>query len=228
MKKHIPNCLSVLNLISGTIGTLLALHGELVYASYSIFIGACLDFLDGLAAKLLRAQSAFGQQLDALADLITFGMLPSAILYMLIKTYESCPYRPYAALCMVVFAALRLARFNVEPKQTDQFTGLPTTANAILVATLPIILQRALYPTLVNALTQPLVLPLCTMLLSYLLVSHIPFITLKFQGFSWRTNQSRYCLIALGVLSIVAMHVEGVFLSLGLYILYALCKAKIR
>ncbi|MCT4696928.1 MAG: CDP-diacylglycerol--serine O-phosphatidyltransferase [Candidatus Cardinium sp.] len=228
MKKHIPNCLSVLNLISGTIGTLLALKGELVYAAYSIYIGAFLDFLDGFTAKLLHAQSALGKQLDALADLITFGMLPSSILYMLITTYETCPYRPYAALCMVVFSALRLARFNVDPKQADQFTGLATTANALLVATLPIILKRALYPNLVNGLTQPLVLPLLTLLLSYLLVAPIPFIALKFQGFAWQTNQARYCFILLGMLCIVAMHVEGLFLSIGLYILYALCKAKIR
>ncbi|WP_223245913.1 CDP-diacylglycerol--serine O-phosphatidyltransferase [Cardinium endosymbiont of Sogatella furcifera] len=228
MKKYIPNCLSVLNLISGTIGTLLALKGELVYAAYSIFIGACLDFLDGFTAKLLHTQSPLGKQLDALADLITFGMLPAAILYMLITTYESCPYRPYAALCMVVFAALRLARFNVDAKQTHQFTGLPTTANAMLVATLPIILKRALYPALVNGLTQPLVLPLLTLLLAYLLVAPIPFIALKFQGFSWQTNQARYCCIVLGVLCIVAMHAEGLFLSIWLYILHALCKVKIR
>ncbi|CAH2560009.1 CDP-diacylglycerol--serine O-phosphatidyltransferase [Cardinium endosymbiont of Oedothorax gibbosus] len=227
MKKYIPNCLSVLNLISGAIGTLLALNGHLVYAAYSIFIGACFDFLDGFAAKLLRAQSAFGKQLDALADLITFGMLPTAILYMLIKTYESCPYRPYTALFIVVFSAFRLARFNVDPKQVDQFVGLPTPASATIVATLPIILKRALYPNLVNGLTQPLVLPLLTMLLAYLLVANIPFVALKFQGFSFQANRSRYCLIALWTLLAVAMHVEGFFFSVWLYILYALCKAKI-
>lgn len=227
MKKHIPNGLSVLNLISGAIGTLLALNGHLVYAAYAIFIGACFDFLDGFAAKLLRAQSAFGKQLDALADLITFGMLPAAILYMLIKTYESCPYRPYAALFMVVFSALRLAKFNIDPKQVNQFIGLPTPASAIIVATLPIILKRALYPHLVNGLTQPLVLPLLTMLLSYLLVANIPFIALKFQGLSFQANRSRYFLIVLWALLVIAMHVEGLFCSVWLYILYALCKVKI-
>ncbi|TSJ81427.1 MAG: CDP-diacylglycerol--serine O-phosphatidyltransferase [Candidatus Cardinium sp.] len=228
MKKYIPNCLSVLNLISGAIGTLLALNGHLVYAGYSIFIGACFDFLDGFVAKLLCAQSAFGKQLDALADLITFGMLPGAILYMLIKTYESCPYRPYAALLIVVFAALRLAKFNVDPKQVDRFIGLPTPASAIIVATLPIMLARALYPHLVHGLTQPLVLPLLTMLLSYLLVSNIPFLAFKFQGFSFQANRSRYFLIALGALLIAAMHIEGLFCSVWLYILYALCSAKKR
>ena len=228
MKKHIPNCLSILNLSSGTIGTLLALNGHLIDAAYSILIGACFDFLDGFAAKLLRSQSAFGKQLDALADLITFGMVPAAILYRLMQTYESCPYRPYIALLIVVFAALRLAKFNVDPKQVGQFIGLPTPANAILVATLPLMLQRALYPCLVNGLTQPMVLPLLTMLLAYLLVANIPFIALKFQGVSFQANRARYVCIVLCTLLIGTMHVEGLFFSIWLYILHALCKTKIR
>ncbi|WP_419241659.1 CDP-diacylglycerol--serine O-phosphatidyltransferase [Cardinium endosymbiont of Nabis limbatus] len=228
MKKHIPNGLSILNLISGAIGIVLALNGHLVYASYTIFIGVCFDFLDGFAAKVLRAQSLLGKQLDALADLITFGMLPGAILYRLIQAYESCPYRPYVALCIVVFSALRLARFNVDAKQVDQFIGLPTPASAIIVATLPIIFKRALYPDLVSGLTQPMVLPLFTMLLSYLLVSNIPFLAFKFQGFSFQANRSRYLLIVLCAVCIAAMHVEGLFLSIWLYVLYALCRAKKR
>lgn len=227
MKKHIPNCLSILNLISGAIGTVLALNGHLIYAGYSIYIGACFDFLDGFAAKLLHAQSAFGKQLDALADLISFGMLPAAILYKLIQTYERCPYRPYVALCIVVFSALRLSKFNVDPKQTNQFRGLPTPASAILIATLPMILKRALYPDLVNGLTQPLVLPLFTILLSYLLVANISFVALKFQGFSFQANRSRYFLIVVWILLTTAMQVEGLFCSVWLYILYALCKTKI-
>ena len=186
-----------------------------------------MDFLDGFAAKLLRAQSSLGKQLDTLADLTTFGIAPAAILYMLIKTYESCPYRPYIALFMVVFSALRLARFTVDPRQADEFVGLPTPASAILVATLPMILKRALYPYLVNGLTQPFVLPLLTILLAYLLVSNIPFIALKFQGFSLKANRPRYGLMVIWTLLVMVMQVEGLFFSIWLYILHALCKKKI-
>ncbi|WP_243018020.1 MULTISPECIES: CDP-diacylglycerol--serine O-phosphatidyltransferase [Candidatus Cardinium] len=227
MKKHIPNCLSVLNLISGAIGTLLALNDYLVYAAYAIFMGACFDFLDGFMAKLLRAQSLLGKQLDSLADVITFGMLPGAILYRLIQTYESCPYRPYIALLILVFAALRLAKFNVDPQQTDEFIGLPTPASAIIVATVPIILKRALYPQLVHGLTRPLVLPLLTMLLAYLLVANIRFIAFKFKGFSFRANRSRYLLIILWTLLITTMHVEGLFISMWLYVFSSLWKTKL-
>ncbi|MGI2298777.1 CDP-diacylglycerol--serine O-phosphatidyltransferase [Candidatus Cardinium hertigii] len=227
MKKHIPNCLSLLNLSSGAIGTLLALNGHLIYAASSIFVGAFFDFLDGFAAKLLRAQSSFGKQLDTLADLITFGMLPGAICYMLIKTYETCPYRPYCALLIIIFSALRLAKFNVDPRQVGQFIGLPTPANAMLIAILPIMIQRPLYPFLVNGLTQPMVLPLLTILLSYLLVANIPFIALKFQGFSFQANRARYVFIVVCTILTVTMHIEGLFCSLWLYILHGLYKAKI-
>jgi len=225
MKKHIPNCLSLLNLISGAIGTLLALNGHLIYAAYTIFVGGCFDFLDGFTAKLLRAQSSFGKQLDTLADLITFGMVPASICYMLIKTYETCPYRPYCALFIIIFSALRLAKFNVDPRQVGQFIGLPTPANAILIAILPIMIKHSVYPFLVHGLTQ--VLPLLTILLSYLLVANIPFIALKFQGFSFQANRSRYLLIGISIVLIVTMHIEGLFCSLWLYILHGLYKAKI-
>lgn len=228
MKKQIPNCLSILNLISGTIGTVLALDGYLTYGAYAIFIGACFDFLDGFMAKIFRAQSAFGKELDALADLITFGMLPASILYLLIKTYETCPYRPYIALLIVICAALRLAKFNVDTRQTDEFIGLPTPASAILVATLPIILKQSLYQGLVHALTRPLVLPLLTILLAYLLVANIPFTALKFKGPSFNPNRSRYVLIGLWTLLIVTMHVEGLFFSFWSYVLYALYGARTK
>ncbi|CDG49398.1 CDP-diacylglycerol--serine O-phosphatidyltransferase [Cardinium endosymbiont of Bemisia tabaci] len=227
MKKHIPNCLSLLNLSIGAVGTLLALNGHLIYAAYSIFLGAFFDFLDGFAAKILRAQSSFGKQLDTLADLITFGMVPGAICYMLIKTYETCPYRPYFALLIIIFSALRLSKFNVDPRQVGQFIGLPTPANAMLIAILPIMLERSLYPFLVNGLTQPMVLPLLTILLSYLLVANIPFIALKFQGLSFQANRARYLFIIICTVLIVMMHIEGLFCSLWLYILHGLYKAKI-
>lgn len=226
MKKHIPNCLSICNLLSGAIGTALALHGALIYAAYAIFVGAFFDFLDGLVAKLFRAQSPIGKQLDSLADLITFGMLPASILYMLIKTYESCPYRPYVALLMVALAALRLAKFNVDDRQTDQFIGLPTPASALIVATLPIILQRAAYPCLVDGLTQPLVLPLLTILLSFLLVSNTSFIALKFKGVSFQVNRLRYFLIGLWLFLVVVMKFEGIFFGAWFYIFFSLCNAK--
>lgn len=222
MKKHIPNFLSVLNLISGTIGIVLALNGQPITAACAIFTGAVFDFLDGFLARLLRAQSPIGKQLDSLADLITFGCVPAGIMYVLIKQYETCPYRPYVALGVVVCSAFRLARFNTETPQTNRFIGLPTPANALLVATLPMLLKRGTNPWLTHLLTQPMVLPLLTLVLSFLLVSTFPFIAFKFQGSSLQKNKVRYGLVLFFVLCMLFLKTEGLFASIWLYLILSL------
>lgn len=222
MRKYIPNCLSILNLISGAVGTVLALNGHLVSAAYCIFIGAFFDLLDGFVAKILGAQSLIGKQLDSLADLITFGMVPASIMYILIKTYETCPYRPYAALFIVIFSAIRLAKFNIDSRQTDCFIGLPTPANAIAIATLPMILEQAKSPHLVDALTHPFVLPLLAIFFSYLLISNVGFIAFKFSGIGFQANKTRYFLIACLTLLVAILKIEGIFLGVWFYIFCSL------
>ncbi|WP_339044135.1 CDP-diacylglycerol--serine O-phosphatidyltransferase [Cardinium endosymbiont of Tipula unca] len=214
--------MSILNLISGAVGTVLALNGHLISAAYCIFIGAFFDLLDGFVAKILDVQSLVGKQLDSLADLITFGMVPASIMYTLIKTYETCPYRPYTALLIVIFSALRLAKFNVDSRQTDCFIGLPTPANAIAIATLPMILEQVKSPRLVDALTHPFVLPLLTMFFSYLLVANIGFIAFKFNGIGFQANKIRYFLIVCLTLLIAILKIEGVFLGVWFYIFCSL------
>ena len=218
MKKYIPNCLSILNLISGLIGTVLALDGQLVLAACAVFTGAIFDFLDGFLAKLLAAQSLIGKQLDSLADVITFGMVPGCMMYMLIQQYETCPYRPYAALFLVICSALRLAKFTVDDRQTHHFIGMPTPANAICVATLPMMIKRAAYPSFVHCLTQPLVLPLLTIALSYLLIAPIRFIAFKIKGISFSANKWQYFFIVLAMILVTFIKLEGVFFSICLYI----------
>ncbi|TDG95593.1 CDP-diacylglycerol--serine O-phosphatidyltransferase [Cardinium endosymbiont of Culicoides punctatus] len=223
MKRYIPNLFSIFNLICGVIGTVLALNEQLVYAAYCVFIGAFFDLLDGFFARILHAQSPIGKQLDSLADLITFGMVPASIMYTLIKTYETCPYRPYAALLIVVFSALRLAKFNVDERQIDRFIGLPTPANAMAIAALPMVLERQeCFPWLYNALTWPFALPLLAMLLSYLLVSPIEFIAFKSSAIEFQKNKGSYFLITLLLCLVVLLKSVGVFLGILLYILVAL------
>ncbi|ROT47455.1 CDP-diacylglycerol--serine O-phosphatidyltransferase [Candidatus Cardinium hertigii] len=226
MKNYIPNCLSILNLISGVIGTVLALNGHLVYAAYGIFLGAFFDFWDGCLAKLLNADSLIGKQLDALADLMTFGMLPASIFYMLASNYGTCPYSAYSALLLVICSAVRLAKFNVDDSQKDQFIGLPTPTNALIIGSLPMILERALYPCLVHALTQPFTLPLLAIFLSFLLVSRVKFISIKFKDFSFQSNKYRYTLIALCTVLVALMQVEGFFLGMWIYIFFSLYYTK--
>ncbi|WP_109997349.1 CDP-diacylglycerol--serine O-phosphatidyltransferase [Candidatus Cardinium hertigii] len=222
MQKYIPNCLSIVNLISGTIGMLFVAEDRLVAAAYAIFIGALFDFLDGATAKLLSAQSSMGKQLDSLADLITFGLLPAGIMYKLIRQYTGLLPLSHTALLIVICTALRLSKFNVDYRQTDQFIGLPTPANALLIATLPILLTQPTYPCLIALLTNPFVLPLLSMLLSFLLVSHTPFIAFKFKGLSFQSNSTRYYLLGIGLVFVLAMQIKGIFFAIWFYIFSSL------
>ncbi|MEL6152662.1 MAG: CDP-diacylglycerol--serine O-phosphatidyltransferase, partial [Bacteroidota bacterium] len=158
MKQHLPNLLTLLNLASGSLGTILALKGHLTLAALCIWIGGVLDFLDGWMARMLRAYSPLGQQLDSLADLVTFGLLPAHIMYALIDQYTPSTYVPLFSLLIPIFSALRLARFNIDPTQRNEFRGLPTPAAGLFVSTLPWIIAANRYAWLTTVLTQPAVL----------------------------------------------------------------------
>ena len=136
MKKHIPNILTLSNLLAGCIGLVYAFNGNLVYASYAIWIAAIFDFLDGFSARMLKVSSPIGKELDSLADMVTFGVLPSVILFQMIgnQPYE---YLSYGAFILALFSALRLAKFNVDTEQTTTFIGMPTPAAAFFVSGLP-------------------------------------------------------------------------------------------
>ena len=214
MKKHIPNSITLLNLVSGSIGIVIALQGNLIGGTICIGIGAILDFLDGFLAKILSAHSPIGKQLDSLADLITFGLLPAVIMYALIKEYNTCPYRPFFGLLMVCASAFRLAKFNVDEGQQNVFIGLPTPANALFIATLPIIIAHTGTGYLVSIITYPLTTPLITVLFSWLLIAPIKFIALKFKDYSYQNNKLRYAIMGISILLIVSLQVVGVALSL--------------
>ena len=146
MKKHVPNIVTSLNAACGCIGIGLAFKGELVFASYMVGLAAILDFMDGMLARLLNAKSKFGKELDSLADLISFGVLPGFIMFSLLDMCfnESggwVSYIPFIAFLIPVFSALRLAKFNTDHRQSDYFIGIPTPANAIFISSIPLILN---------------------------------------------------------------------------------------
>ena len=132
MKKHIPNTITCLNLISGCIATYLAFQNKFEWALLMIVVGAVFDFFDGMVARLLHVSSPIGKELDSLADCITFGFAPSAIVFSYLCTLPShLPYLPFLAFVMAAFSAIRLAKFNLDERQTLGFIGLPTPANAL-------------------------------------------------------------------------------------------------
>lgn len=195
IKKYIPNTITSCNLICGAIATGFAFHGEYRIAVLMIVLGAVFDFFDGMSARLLHVSSPIGKELDSLADDITFGLAPSAILFSVIKEMP-CPdfltpvqaCLPYVAFIMAAFSALRLAKFNLDERQSTSFIGLPTPANALFWGSL-VVGQHEL---LLSGQYNIVFLLLGILLFSYLLVAELPLFALKFKNLSWKDNWQKY------------------------------------
>jgi len=222
MKKCLPNFFTLLNLTSGGIGAILALQGNLTQAALCIWVGAFFDFFDGWLARMLKAYSPLGQQLDSLADLITFGWLPASIIYALISQNTALPYLPYVALLIPNFSALRLARFNIDTRQRSVFIGLPVPANGVFISTLPLIITANKYAWLTAWLSHSYVLVALVVLTSYLLVANIKLMAFKFTTYAWYPNRFKYVFLLTAVLLILLLRTEGLALSTVLYVLISM------
>ncbi|MEO1049603.1 MAG: CDP-diacylglycerol--serine O-phosphatidyltransferase [Bacteroidota bacterium] len=194
MKKHIPNTLTLTNLLCGCIGIVFALKGDLLTASYLIGIALVCDFLDGFTARLLKVHSEIGKQLDSLADMVTFGVLPSFILFYLWQQNATWHW-PYLSFLIPVCSALRLAKFNIATDQSDSFKGLPTPATAIFIGSLVFLTDE--WAGLVH---NEISLALISVGLSLLMVSNLRLIALKFKRFAWSGNEVKFILIAISIL----------------------------
>ncbi len=170
-----------------------------------IWVCAALDVSDGLAARALGVSSNLGKQLDSLADLVAFGLLPSTLLYTLSSEYIASPWN-YSVFLITVFSALRLARFNLDPGQEVNFRGIPTPANALLISSFPHIMsQNAEFLRL--GLENQFFWLFIVAVLSYLLVSNIPLLGFKFSDYSWANNKYRYLLVVLVVILCISLGV---------------------
>jgi CDP-diacylglycerol--serine O-phosphatidyltransferase len=228
MKKHLPNFITCLNLFSGCIACVLAFKGLFLYAFLCILLAAVFDFLDGMVARLLKAYSPMGKELDSLADMVSFGMAPGLMVYsVLLSAIESTSgcddgrlsFIPYIAFLIPVFSALRLAKFNIDERQTTSFIGLPTPANAIFWAS-------AVTGTFAYAAQNGFLYASITVLLaivfSLLLVSEIPMFSLKVKRLSWKGNERRYILVASSILAVLFLKSAGLSVVILLYILLSL------
>ncbi len=232
MKKHLPNAITCLNLFSGCLAIYFAFHGNLVYAAYLVGIAAVLDFMDGMLARLLRAYSEIGKQLDSLADMVSFGVVPGVIMFHLItQALEgettflgvSATVFPFMAFVITIFSALRLAKFNIDTRQTTSFIGMPTPACTIFVSSLPLILANDGFGVS-HFILNPFVLGFLTLLLSYLLVAEIPLFALKFKNLSWKDNSVRFIFVLLAAgLSFIFGYTAIPFI-IALYILLSILK----
>ena len=226
MKKHIPNTITCCNLISGCIATYWALRGIYDIALLFIVVGAVFDFFDGMTARLLHVSSPIGKELDSLADDITFGFAPSAMVFDYLKALDDTQlwyYLAYLAFVMAAFSALRLAKFNLDERQALGFIGLPTPANALFWGAL-IVGAGSTIATLPYA---PWLILLGVVVSCYLLVSEIPMFALKFKTWGWKGNEIKYVFILTCIPILLLLGISGLAVIIAWYVLLsALCKEK--
>jgi Phosphatidylserine synthase len=218
--KHIPNILTCLNIVSGCIAVV---AGSVEMAACWIIIGAVFDFADGFAARMLKAYSPIGKDLDSLADMVTFGVAPGMIVFRLLSSSSCCEYLPYVAFIIPVFSALRLAKFNIDDRQTTSFIGLPVPAHALFWASLSCALMPVASSYGLAIVIGVIVLSIIT---SLLLVSEVPMFSLKIKSFAWRGNELRYLLVISAVLFIIFFGFLGLAGTILLYILLSVFNKK--
>lgn len=227
--KNIPNSITCLNLLSGCFACIFAFQGQYDWVALCIGLSALFDFLDGMAARLLHAYSPLGKELDSLADLISFGLAPG-LMVMHLMAYNStfhgmAEYQSWwalSALLIPVFSALRLAKFNIDTRQTTSFIGLPVPANALFWIGICQAVLRMESPVCGYAIVALVII------FSLLLVSEIPMFSLKFKNLKWKENYLRYLIIAVAAICLISLGLAGLAVTIGLYIVLSLLTARKR
>ncbi len=224
MVKQIPNIITSLNLLCGCVAILFAISGDLIVASFFIFAGIILDFFDGLAARWLNAQSEIGLQLDSLADVVTCGVAPAMVMVQMINVSVTgnpmniteafaiggwnsvvFSYIPFTGLLIAVAAAYRLAKFNVDTRQTESFIGLPTPANTILILSFPLILHFQHSEIIENIIMNTWFLIGVTIFSCFIMNAEVRLFALKFKTWDFTSNRIRYIFLGLSVIAILVL-----------------------
>lgn len=212
MIRHLPNVLTSCNLLCGCLGIVSVLEGRPMPAAYFVWAAGVFDFFDGFAARALKVSSPIGKELDSLADVISFGLLPAVVMYKLWGS-EAGDVLPYVSFSIAIFSALRLAIFNIDETQSDSFRGLPTPANALFITALPLL--GGLPATW---LKEPWVLTVIVGVSSYLLVSPVRLFALKFKNISWSENKIRFTFLLLSIALLAVFSASAIPLIILLYI----------
>lgn len=238
-----------MNLLCGCMGIIFVFNGQPEISAIFIFVAAIFDFLDGLAARSLKAHSPIGKDLDSLADMVSFGVLPGMILFNLSRSFSAGSILfgfsnfftghagkevnaypiafSFAALLIPVFSAIRLAKFNNDTRQTTSFIGLPTPANSLFIASLPLIFfynsEADFFETLfMKLLENPYLFVLLCATLSYLMIAEIPMFSLKFKNLKWEENKFQFILILIAVILIPVLRFAAIPVLIILYLLLSI------
>jgi CDP-diacylglycerol--serine O-phosphatidyltransferase len=235
LRKNIPNLITLLNLTMGLVAIYLTLTGgevELAYAGYFIFLAAAFDFMDGFAARLLKAKSELGVQLDSLADMVSFGVAPGFILYKMLMISHGRPqddlggYHLFSLVAVLIpwGAALRLAKFNIDDSQQMGFKGLPTPALAFLIASLPIIRQTLYHDRgmVYMFFTNAYFLSSVAVFGFFLMISSFPMFALKFKHYGWKGNEIKYVFLLISLLLLLMYKIVAVPFIIITYLFFSL------
>ncbi len=232
IKKHIPNLITLLNLASGLLAIIAIFKGYYDEAFIFVCLGIFFDFWDGFFARKFKVSGELGLQLDSLADVVTSGVVPGLMLFKLLQDIQEddtskyflteelyyLGFVPYLGFIVTLASAYRLAKFNIDTRQTDSFIGLPTPANALLIMSIPMIQYAESYEWLVEALYNPFILLGITVLSAYLLNAEIPLFSLKIKDFSWDKNKLQVLFLGLSVVLLLVLEFTALPVIILLYI----------
>jgi len=256
--KQIPNLLTLSNLLCGCLAIKYAFEWDLVMAAYLVGLAAVFDFLDGFAARLLKVSGEMGKQLDSLADMVSFGVVPGVVMFQMMRTsvylnndfvgYD-LQWLSYLAFLIPLFSAYRLAKFNIDTRQTDKFIGLPTPANALFFCSFAMIifsdngyvdLSRSVFTLKIDTILiynepkfdlngilyhlffETTILSVCILTFSILLISELPLFALKFKNFGWSDNKIRYVFLTISLSMLIIFQVLAIPFIVILYILLSI------
>jgi len=241
IKKHIPNLLTLGNLLCGTIATIFAVQGEFVFAALLVIAGILFDFLDGFAARLLHVSGELGKQLDSLADMVTSGVVPGIIMFRLLQdenvfmndndlnSLEQFSFNfnvndvlPFLGLLLTLGACYRLAEFNIDTRQSDSFIGLPTPAMSLFVISLPLIQEYSSIDFVQNIIANNYFLIAVTIVLTYLMNAELPLFSLKFKEYSVKNNVIKYLFLVVSLCMIIFLQYLSIPLIILVYVILSI------
>jgi CDP-diacylglycerol--serine O-phosphatidyltransferase len=245
LARHIPNAITLVNLFSGSIAAIFAVQGDLVMAAVFVALGIFFDFFDGLAARLLDVKSELGLQLDSLADMVTSGLVPGIVMFQLFRQALpgeaaqptdwssgqdllewNIPVLALLGLLVSLASGYRLAKFNIDERQTDSFIGLPTPANALLILSLPLILIFQPQAFLVEIILNPWFLGALTLFSCFMLNAEVPLFALKFSSWGFAENKVRYLFLIFCVVLLIFLQFAAVPLIIVSYVVVSMLTNK--
>jgi CDP-diacylglycerol--serine O-phosphatidyltransferase len=230
IKKHIPNSITLLNLLCGCIAMVFVTNSDFEMAFYFVCLGIFLDFFDGFFARLLKVSGPLGLQLDSLADMVTSGLVPGYVMFFMLSNSQheisACPMLPYLGFIITMGSCYRLAVFNIDTRQTNSFIGLPTPANALFILSLPLVLKYSDSLVTLEVLTSQWVLLIITLFSAYILNAEIPLFSLKVKKFSFKHNALQIGFLFLSFLLLVFFQYAGIPLIIISYVLLSIVSNK--